>query len=816
MARWFLPGSDHAARVTWHRIGVPTVKRNVRQKTQFSFTCAASVVLLTWCVEATAEPAATAPTATFDPQLAQPAFRGTDASRTAEMFRAADFAGASSGLGKALDAGKIQGAAEVQLAELAAGYALLKQGKHKASIEHFDRAAASALLAPYALYYGGYASYHAGDKAGTVTRAGKIDPAAPIDNDARLLVGDALYFQKKWPELVALYEKLIKDYPKSIRLSEVRWRLAEAYRKQNKTAAVEAPLLRAIWIEDPLSKLAAEALARLDKVSPVSNGVKLYTVFTATELTTRGHALFDAMRNEDSEATFAAALKAPGLDDAVACDARFHLAQSVFKQRERARAAPFFVDAATACETAKNDDLHMKSLYQAGRTHSSAGEHEKAIAFFTAAEKAHPDHSYADDSRLRAAEAATSLKDDQRAIEFLSTLPDKYPDGDMEAEALWRLAYRAWKAKQWQTALGFLDKQIAAVPHEMRWDAEGQALYWRGRVLVKMGKKKDAQAAWAQTVREYPLSVYALFALNRLQASAPAQVKKLLAEIKKPLTGSSDAQAAQSAKLSFTARAEYADPRFQRAIVLLSIGMDADAARELEAAGFKPPAEKGKQVSADEAERLWAATLLMDKAGAWSQSHWIPRHTLTSYKLAWPVGDNQQRWRLSYPLGYVDLLAAQAKALGHPTELALAFVREESAFDPLRESFANAIGLMQMIFPTAERFAKGTGLKPTREVLRDPQSNVIIGSRFLNFLWKHFKGNAGLIVGGYNAGEGRIAEWLKVRGNLDLDDFIEAIPFDETRGYSKRVLNSYFVYRYLAYLESGKGEWYPKLSFKLK
>ena len=127
----------------------------------------------------------------------------------------------------------------------------------------------------------------------------------------------------------------------------------------------------------------------------------------------------------------------------------------------------------------------------------------------------------------------------------------------------------------------------------------------------------------------------------------------------------------------------------------------------------------------------------------------------------------------------------------------IGIVREESAFDPLRESYANAIGLTQMIFPTAERFAKGTGIKVSRETLRDPEKNVTIGSRFLGFLFKKWDGFTMLVPPSYNAGEGGVTKMLRLRGTLDADEFIEAIVDDQARNYSKRVLGSYFAYTWL-------------------
>src|SRR5207245_1589871 len=122
-----------------------------------------------------------------------------------------------------------------------------------------------------------------------------------------------------------------------------------------------------------------------------------------------------------------------------------------------------------------------------------------------------------------------------------------------------------------------------------------------------------------------------------------------------------------------------------------------------------------------------------DRAGEFALSHWIPRHTLTGYARAWPVGDNARRWRISYPRGYADLVVEHAGKNGQPAALEFAVIREESAFDPLNESFANAVGLTQLTQAPAKRFAQG--LPFSREALHDPAVNVAIGARELGFLW---------------------------------------------------------------------------------
>ena len=130
------------------------------------------------------------------------------------------------------------------------------------------------------------------------------------------------------------------------------------------------------------------------------------------------------------------------------------------------------------------------------------------------------------------------------------------------------------------------------------------------------------------------------------------------------------------------------------------------------------------------------------------------------------------------------------------------------ASTPRIESFANAIGLTQMLIKTAKRFANNAPV--TRDVLMDPAKNLEIGSRFLGFLWKHFGGAPPLAIAGYNAGEGAVDRWLgdHAYAGLAMDEFMETIPYDETRNYTKRVLASYFAYCWL-YASAGAG---PRIS----
>jgi soluble lytic murein transglycosylase len=511
--------------------------------------------------------------------------------------------------------------------------------------------------------------------------------------------------------------------------------------------------------------------------------------------------LFDAMANVASEAEWKKVLGAPGLDDKLTCVAEFHEAQSVFKERQRWRAAPLFDAAVESCEKAKDEDLWVKSLYQGARSWGQKGLDDetatrKAAAMFEKVWREHPLHSYADDARIREAEIYDTLKDEAKSTELLVGLPTAFAAGDQKGEALWRLAFHAWRKGDVSGAKRFLQQELALLPREEGWWEAGRTLYWLGRVADRQNDVTAAADLYARAAREYPLSYYALQSLNRLREKWPQKADALVEELKRAPAGDDDAW-------HFRPRPLFGEPGFKRGVELARLGLGAEAKRELALAGIEVPKKKGKIApDAEREELLWLAAVLYDRAGEYAISHFIPRQILTAYEREWPVGANRKRWLLSYPRGYKDLIEKHAALNGQPATLEFAIVREESGFDPLMESFANAIGLTQLTAAPAARFA--LGLPHDGRALRDPAINVTIGARELGQLWNAYGGAAALAIAGYNAGEGAVNKWMKDpdRAGMTLDEFVEAIPYDETRGYTKRVLASFFAYSWLY----GKGD----------
>ncbi|MEJ7598050.1 MAG: transglycosylase SLT domain-containing protein [Kofleriaceae bacterium] len=673
--------------------------------------------------------------------------------------------------------------------ELMLGLIAARQTNWPQAAEHLLVARAGLpRLADYATYHAARAHYfaHALPKALELAQAVSRDSIHGAD--AELLVGDVLRGQGDQPKVVAHYRDYLTRRPTGPRRSESRFRLAEALEATKGDGKEIATLYRQISIEDPLSSWTAKATERLTALA-----VPGWDTLTAPEQLVRGKELFDAMRNPQSEAAYAAALADPKISVADRCVAAYHKAQSRFKARDRRGAAPMFDEATVACKAANNVDLHIKCTYQAGRSYAFIGEHDTATERYQAAQTIDPKHSYSDDAMLREAEEWASRNDGAKVEEVLSALPTKYPTGDNIAEAMWRLGFRAWRDKQYDNAIKWWTRQIELVPHDDNYFGEGQAQYWLGRAFAAKGKKAEAIASWEKAIRQYPAAYYAMMSLNRLRETDPAKYAAMVTELSSDPAGFDP----KAPAFVFKPRLEWAAPGFLRALELLRLGLGDSAEAELRKLGLAAPGDKNRVTDADQIEKLWAMAYLFDRAGRYQSSHWPTRWHILEYRKTWPVGANRARWLIAYPLAYKELLSRHATANKVPFAMQIGIVREESAFDPLLESYANAIGLTQMIPPTAKDFAKGTGIDPTRESLRDPEKNVTIGSRFLGFLFSHFKNFTLLVPPGYNAGPAAVRKMLRLRGSYDTDEFIEAIGDDQARNYSKRVLGTFFTYSWL-------------------
>ena len=171
-----------------------------------------------------------------------------------------------------------------------------------------------------------------------------------------------------------------------------------------------------------------------------------------------------------------------------------------------------------------------------------------------------------------------------------------------------------------------------------------------------------------------------------------------------------------------------------------------------------------------------------------------------------------QLYKTLYPFHYADEIIENAKDYNIDPLFVAAMIREESRYNAEVISPAGARGLMQVMVPTGKAIAKEIKFPDFKgEMLFNPKINIQFGTWYMSDLMREFNNNCSLVAGAYNGGPNRIKGWLQkakpekvtnlsptsIISQIDIDEFVENIPIDETRRHIKKVMDSYSIYRYL-------------------
>jgi soluble lytic murein transglycosylase len=350
----------------------------------------------------------------------------------------------------------------------------------------------------------------------------------------------------------------------------------------------------------------------------------------------------------------------------------------------------------------------------------------------------------------------------------------------MRPEARFALAFDARARAKHDEALSHLDAALAEGASETDEGLFGRAAYWRARTLMQLGRRAEALASYVEVARNRPLSYHAQQARARVHELDRAAARRLAAEL---------GGVPSPPPLAFPLRAEMQSPAFDSALELLRVGEIELARRELSFLG-------ALGAGADE-DLLWLAAALLDRAGAYADASALARGRLRGFEKTVPQGKAAALWRIAYPDAYAPLIEQVAGESSVPAAFIRAVAREESAFNPEAISSANAIGLIQLMVPTARAHGKALGLPADPASLKRPEINLRIGADFIAELRRRYATNPAIVPAAYNAGHGAANRWLRERPKLDLDEWIERIPYSETRRYTRRVLQSYGVYTFL-------------------
>jgi soluble lytic murein transglycosylase len=161
-------------------------------------------------------------------------------------------------------------------------------------------------------------------------------------------------------------------------------------------------------------------------------------------------------------------------------------------------------------------------------------------------------------------------------------------------------------------------------------------------------------------------------------------------------------------------------------------------------------------------------------------------------------------WRLAFPLPYRALLEKYARANGLDPFLVAALIRQESEFNPKALSPSQAVGLMQLLPSSARELARKAKLRGFRSaMLTQPETNLRLGTFYFRRLLDSCGGRVEDALGSYNAGHSRVVQWRGWGAFEDASEFVETIPFTQTRDYVQIVLRNAELYRWLYSSQAG-------------
>lgn len=586
-----------------------------------------------------------------------------------------------------------------------------------------------------------------------------------------VLEADALLRTKARSEARAAYERYLSEFPKGSHRVGVSIKLARMLAAEEADTKAQAKAIRlyeVLLLEAPLSDYGEEAdkaLPGLRRAVGETRSAQDRAAFDRKVALARMDAMLAGRRYKG--ATKAAdALLRKGADLPTRCRALYVKGSAIFKQRRRADARPVFDKAAAACKKTKGVTTYeVKSRYQGSRGLYAAGKYEKAALAFSSLAKEHSKNSYADDAWVLAGESWSEHGDDAKATAAFEAAVGV--DGDMKDEARRRLLVLAFSSGNAARALALCDAALKEhIPHP---GTKAKLHYFRGRALAELGKPGDAASAWVDAVEADPLGYSAAQAMSRLHSAGTESFERGLAMLQRE-TPKADAVTASKGA--------------ERAVLLARLGLGDDARDELARAGVHG----------------WPAIAVLNQAGLYAEAQRTLANLGTTWRKTPPGGDNLSVWKLAHPQPFADLIDGYERSHDVPNLLAFAVMQTESRFNPGATSWAGARGLIQLMPATAQGVAKKAGMTVGKDDLYDPATNLNLGMRYLAGLVQRYGAGPGavaLAIPSYNAGAGAVDKWLAERGSWDLDLFIEAIPYDETRKYTQSVFGRWWAYRWI-------------------
>jgi soluble lytic murein transglycosylase len=437
--------------------------------------------------------------------------------------------------------------------------------------------------------------------------------------------------------------------------------------------------------------------------------------------------------------------------------------------------------------TAANPELHSRAIYLQGVCSRKLDQESAFIELRDKALKLYPRSADTEELCYSAASYYDVNYDPAKAWKAYRTLYENFPKGSHAERALWKLALFPYFAGQYKDAALVFLSYLAAYP-----DPQGaaSAIYWVGRCYQKLGDFEHAKYLYSRAGQLANDSYYGWCARE-----AAASLKKTENPGKSAVVGIDFEEIVSACeKLGYPAISirepdQAASRVIERARQLQEAGLPDLAISELRGGIRRNPEHQGSL--------CYFLAKIYGNRDDHNEAIACLRRAFPDYNFRPGDALPEEIWRMLFPVRYWETISAQSSRSRLEPTLVLSVIRQESGFEEKALSKANARGLMQIIPSTGKKLAKQSSIRSySAKKLYQAETNITLGVRYLASLIQQF-GKEELALAAYNAGDTRVDRWLKSFGNVDMAEFVEQIPFSETRGYVKQVLSNKAHYNLL-------------------
>jgi len=424
-------------------------------------------------------------------------------------------------------------------------------------------------------------------------------------------------------------------------------------------------------------------------------------------------------------------------------------------------------------------DLDAQRLYLLGQVAFASNDNDAFYRSVDELRQTAPASPWLEQALLSAANLHLVHHEYDQALDAFREAQQRFPTGARASYVHWKAAWLTLRQGRTEEAKKAFEEQIALYPSGAETPA---ALYWRARLAEEDNEPVMARAFYQKLSDRYRNFYYAELARQRL----------------KNLPGAAETTATYAlldrvAPLDSNVRITESEPpadelHVQKAELLGNGGLVDFAVRELQAA----TAIDGGSWCTGETAQLYLET------GHYDRAIEFMKHSAPNY-FALDIPDMPRKyWEALFPRAYWSDLKRSASSNGLDPYLVASLIRQESEFNPNAVSRANAVGLMQLLPKTGKAVAREVKLKRyNASQLYTPAVNMELGTRYFRGMVDKFGGSFEYALAAYNAGSERVEEWLGEGKYRDPQEFVESIPFTETREYVQAIMRNASVYKQL-------------------